>query len=34
MKVFIIDAGENALQVLPLDQFFKSAGAASPDGKQ
>ena len=34
LKVFIVDAGENSLQVLPLEQFFKSAGAASPGGKE
>ena len=34
LKVFIVDSGENSLQMLPLDEFFKSAGADAPGGKQ
>ncbi len=31
LKVFIVDVGENAVQLLPLEEFFKSAGAGAPE---
>ncbi|MDD2453145.1 MAG: FtsH protease activity modulator HflK [Synergistaceae bacterium] len=34
LKVFIVDGGENSLQILPLEQFFKSAGAQTPEANK
>ena len=31
LKVFIVDGGDSAVQILPLEQFFKSAGAPVPE---
>jgi len=34
LKIFIVDGGENTLQVLPLEQFFKTAGSNDPESKK
>ena len=31
LKVFIVDGGESTVQLLPLEEFFKSAGAGAPE---
>ena len=34
LKVFIVDGGEKALQVLPMDEFFKTSPPPSPGGPE
>ncbi len=34
LRIFIVDGGENSLQVLPLEQLFKSVGPADPESKK
>jgi len=34
LKVYIVETGENAVQLLPLDEFFKSSGASASDAER